>query len=100
MKRIGFIGLGLMGSGMSMNILKAGFPLTVWNRTVSRTEPLAKAGAKVAKTPKEVAENSDIVIDIVTDSKDVEEVLLGAKRRNPWSEARDNCHRYEHYKPH
>ncbi len=77
MKRIGFIGLGLMGSGMSMNILKAGFPITVWNRTASRTEPLAKAGAKVAKSPKEVAEQSDIVIDIVTDSKDVEEVLLG-----------------------
>ena len=78
MKRIGFIGLGLMGSGMSMNILKAGFSLTVWNRTTSRTEPLAKAGAKVAKSPKEVAEQSDIVIDIVTDSKDVEEVLLGS----------------------
>lgn len=78
MKSIGFIGLGLMGSGMSMNILKAGFSLTVWNRTVSKTEPLAKAGAKVAKTPREVAENSDIIIDIVTDSKDVEEVLLGA----------------------
>jgi len=66
-----------MGSGMSMNILKAGFPLTVWNRTASRTEPLVKAGAKVAKSPKDVAEKSDIVIDIVTDSKDVEEVLLG-----------------------
>jgi len=77
LKRIGFIGLGLMGSGMSMNILKAGFPLTVWNRTATRTEPLVKAGAKVAKSPKEVAENSDIIIDIVTDSKDVEEVLLG-----------------------
>ena len=77
MKRIGFIGLGLMGSGMSLNILKAGFPITVWNRTASRTEPLAKAGAKVAKSPREVAEQSDIVIDIVTDSKDVEEVLLG-----------------------
>lgn len=60
-----------------MNILKAGFPLTVWNRTVSRTEPLVKAGAKVAKSPKDVAEKSDIVIDMVTDSKDVEEVLLG-----------------------
>jgi 3-hydroxyisobutyrate dehydrogenase len=78
LKRIGFIGLGIMGSGMTMNILKAGFPLTVWNRTTSKTELLAKAGAKVAKTPKEVAEKSDIVISIVTDSKDVEEVLLGA----------------------
>jgi 3-hydroxyisobutyrate dehydrogenase len=77
LKRIGFIGLGLMGSGMSMNIIKAGFPITVWNRTVSKTEPLVKAGAKLGKSPKDVAEQSDIVIDIVTDSKDVEEVLLG-----------------------
>jgi 3-hydroxyisobutyrate dehydrogenase len=77
MKRIGFIGLGLMGSEMSMNILKAGFPLTVWNRTTIKTEPLVKAGAKTAMSPREVAENSDIVIDIVTDSRDVEDVLLG-----------------------
>jgi len=66
-----------MGSGMTMNILKAGFPLIVWNRTASKTESLAKAGAKVAKSPKDVAEKSDIIISIVTDSKDVEEVLFG-----------------------
>jgi 3-hydroxyisobutyrate dehydrogenase len=66
-----------MGSGMTMNILKAGFPLIVWNRTVAKTESLAKAGAKVAKSPKDVAEKSDIIISIVTDSKDVEEVLFG-----------------------
>jgi 3-hydroxyisobutyrate dehydrogenase len=77
MKRIGFIGLGLMGSGMTMNILKAGFPLTVWNRTPSKMEALVKAGAKAARSPREVAERSDIVIDIVTDSSDVEQVLLG-----------------------
>ncbi len=77
MKRIGFIGLGLMGSGMSMNLLRAGFPLTVWNRTPSKMEPLLDAGAEGASSPKEVAERSDIVIDIVTDSPDVEEVLLG-----------------------
>jgi 3-hydroxyisobutyrate dehydrogenase len=77
LKRIGFIGLGLMGSGMSMNLLKAGFQLTVWNRTASKTKPLFDAGAKVARSPREVAENSDVVVDIVTDSPDVEEVLLG-----------------------
>ncbi len=77
MKRIGFIGLGLMGSGMSMNLLKAGFPVTVWNRTRSKMKPLLDAGAKGAGSPSEVAERSDIVIDIVTDSADVEEVLLG-----------------------
>ncbi len=79
MKRIGFIGLGLMGSGMSMNLLKAGFPLTVWNRTASKMKPLLDAGAEGASSPAEVAEKSNIVIDIVTDSSDVEEVLLGPK---------------------
>ncbi len=77
MKKIGFIGLGLMGSGMSMNLVKAGFPVTVWNRTASKMETLIEAGAKGAGSPKEVAENSDIVVSIVTDSQDVEEVILG-----------------------
>jgi 3-hydroxyisobutyrate dehydrogenase len=77
LKRIGFIGLGIMGGAMSVNLLKAGFPLTVWNRTPEKMRPLLEAGAKPVKSPKEVAERSDIVIDMVTDSKDVEEVLLG-----------------------
>ena len=77
MKRLGFIGLGIMGSGMSMNLLKAGFPLTVWNRTTSKMKPLIDGGAAGAGSPREVAERSDIIIDIVTDSPDVEEVLLG-----------------------
>jgi 2-hydroxy-3-oxopropionate reductase len=76
-KRIGFIGLGLMGGGMSMNLLRAGFPLTVWNRTESKMRSLLEAGAEGARSPREVAENSDIVVTIVTDSPDVEEVLLG-----------------------
>jgi len=79
MKRIGFIGLGLMGAGMSRNLLKAGYPVTVWNRTVSKMEPLVEAGAKAAGSPREVAENSDVVISIVTDSPDVEQVLLGSE---------------------
>ena len=62
---------------MSKNLLKAGYPVTVWNRTASKMEPLVEAGAKAARSPKEVAENSDVVIDIVTDSPDVEQVLLG-----------------------
>jgi len=77
MKRIGFIGLGIMGSSMSLNLLKAGYPVTVWNRTTSKTKALVEAGAKAATSPKEVAQESDIVIDIVTDSQDVEMVLLG-----------------------
>ena len=62
---------------MSKNLLKAGYPVTVWNRTASKMEPLVEAGAKAAGSPREVAENSDVVIDIVTDSPDVEQVLLG-----------------------
>jgi 2-hydroxy-3-oxopropionate reductase len=76
--RVGFIGLGLMGKPMGLNLLKAGFSLTVWNRTRAKTEPLAAAGAKVAATPREVAENSDVVISIVSDPPALEGVLWGA----------------------
>lgn len=74
---MGFIGLGIMGSAMAMNIYKAGFPLIVYNRTRSKTEPFVKLGIPVAESPREVAERSDVVIDMVTDAPDVEEVLLG-----------------------
>lgn len=77
LKKIGFIGIGLMGKGMSLNLLKAGYPVTVWNRTESKTKPVVEAGAKLAKTPKEVAENSEVIVSIVTGSDDVKEVLLG-----------------------
>ncbi|MCB0243696.1 MAG: NAD(P)-dependent oxidoreductase [Anaerolineae bacterium] len=76
-ERIGFIGLGIMGSGMAANILKAGFPLTVWNRTPERTEALAAAGAAVAATPAALAAASDIVITCVSDTPDVQAVILG-----------------------
>ena len=56
---VGVIGLGLMGRPMSMNILKAGYPLTVWNRTASRAEEQVAAGARLAKSPHEVAAASD-----------------------------------------
>jgi len=54
--RIGFAGLGLMGSRMSRQLLDKGFPLTVWNRTAERCAPLAEKGARVACTPRELAE--------------------------------------------
>ncbi|HEY8449229.1 MAG TPA: NAD(P)-dependent oxidoreductase, partial [Bacillota bacterium] len=76
-ERIGFIGLGLMGQGMARNLLKAGYPLTVWNRTASKQEPLVAAGAQAAANPREVAERSDVVITIVSDTPDVEQVILG-----------------------
>jgi 3-hydroxyisobutyrate dehydrogenase len=78
LRRIGFIGLGIMGKPMALNLLKAGYPLTVWNRTRSKMDELIAMGAYGASSPKEVAERSDVVITMVTDSPDVEDVLLGS----------------------
>ncbi len=78
-KKIGFIGLGMMGSPMSMNLLKAGFELTVWNRTTSKMKEILEAGAKPAASAKEVAEKSGVTITMLTGSLDSEEVILGKK---------------------
>ncbi len=75
--KVGFIGLGLMGGPMALNIHKAGFPLTVYNRSPKRLTPFKKLGIPTAKTPAELAAASDIIITIVTGPKDVEEVVLG-----------------------
>ena len=74
---IGFIGLGIMGQPMALNLLKAGHKLTVYNRSSGKTEPLRQAGALVASTPAAAAKGADFVILIVTDSAAVEEVVLG-----------------------
>ena len=77
MERVGFVGLGIMGTPMARNALKAGFAVTVTNRTIDRAKPLGDAGATVMRTPREVAERSDIVITMVTSSPDVETVTFG-----------------------
>ena len=76
-ERVGFIGLGIMGRGMARNILKAGLPLRVWNRTASRMDELAAEGAGPASSPGDLAFHSDIIITCVSDTPDVEQVLLG-----------------------
>lgn len=76
-ERVGFIGLGIMGGPMAGNILKAGFPVTVWNRSAEKAIPLTEAGATLAATPQAVAEQSDIIITMVTASEDVRAVVLG-----------------------
>lgn len=76
-KKIGFIGLGIMGQGMANNLLKAGFGLTVWNRTASKMAPLVAAGATAVASPAEVAAQSDIIVCCVSDTPDVQAVLLG-----------------------
>ena len=77
--RIGFIGMGIMGRPMARNLLQAGHDVTVWNRTLEKTKDLAAAGAKVAGSPLECVRGKEIVITIVTDSPDVEAVLLGGE---------------------
>lgn len=76
-RKVGFIGLGIMGLPMARNLMKAGFDLTVYNRTRSRTDALAAEGAKVASSPKAAAAEAGAVVCIVTDTPDVEAVLLG-----------------------
>jgi 3-hydroxyisobutyrate dehydrogenase-like beta-hydroxyacid dehydrogenase len=76
MTRIGFAGLGLMGSRMAPHLGKQN-PLTVWNRTAARAEPLRASGATVAATPKELAEKSDVVFTCLADPQAVESTYLG-----------------------
>ena len=76
-EKVGFIGLGIMGQGMARNLLKAGFPLTVWNRTASKMESLVQAGAQAGQSPADVAAHSDIIVICVSDTPDVEAVLTG-----------------------
>jgi len=76
-RTIGFIGLGIMGLSMAKRLLEAGHKVTVYNRTASKAAPLVALGAKQAATPREAAKGNEIVISIVTDSPDVEQVLLG-----------------------
>lgn len=79
MLKIGFIGLGIMGKPMAMNILQAGFPLSVYARRREVVEPFVKAGVKAYATPIELALKTDIIITMVPGTHDVEEVLLGKK---------------------
>ncbi len=77
MLKIGYIGLGLMGKPMALNILKAGFPLVVHNRSHASVEELVQAGATAADSPAEVAQQVEIVFTNLPDSPDVEQVVLG-----------------------
>ncbi len=74
--RVGFIGLGTMGAAMAANLARAGFTLTVWNRTPGRDEDVVALGARRAATPREVATHSDLVVMCVTDSPQVDEILF------------------------
>ncbi|MGO9753551.1 MAG: NAD(P)-dependent oxidoreductase [Solirubrobacteraceae bacterium] len=77
--RVAFLGLGIMGSRMAANLASAGFELTVWNRTRSTAEQFAgRHGARLAPTPFEAAQSSEVVITMVVDGPQVESLLLDA----------------------
>src|SRR5580658_9222059 len=77
-ERIGFLGLGIMGSRMAANLARAGFELSVWTHTPGKAERWAQEhGASAFSTPAQVAERSDIVISMVVDGEQVASVLLG-----------------------
>lgn len=74
---IGFMGLGIMGSPMAANLLKAGFAVTVYNRTAAKAEPLLAQGATVAASPRELAEAVDLLIVMVTGPEAIQDLLWG-----------------------
>jgi 3-hydroxyisobutyrate dehydrogenase-like beta-hydroxyacid dehydrogenase len=75
--RVGFLGLGTMGAPMATNLARAGFALTVWNRTASKVEPLLRVGARAGKGPAQVAAECDVTITMVSQPADVEQIVLG-----------------------
>ena len=77
-KHIGFIGLGTMGSRMAQRLLAAGYPLTVYNRTRAKAEPLAAQGATIAETPRAVAASCEYIMTSLTDDAAVEAVFYGS----------------------
>ncbi len=79
MGSVGFIGLGIMGKSMALNLISAGHDVTVWNRTASRSQEVAAAGAGVASSPRELAQGTDIVMICVSDTPDVEAVVFGSE---------------------
>jgi 3-hydroxyisobutyrate dehydrogenase-like beta-hydroxyacid dehydrogenase len=78
-KTISYLGLGAMGSGMASNFLKAGYELTVWNRTAEKCKPFARKGARVANTPADAVRDVDLVMYCLSNENAVEEVVFGAK---------------------
>ena len=77
-KKISYLGLGTMGSGMASNLLKAGYELTVWNRSVERNKPFARNGARVADSPANAVRDVDLVMYSLSNDQAVEEVVFGS----------------------
>jgi 3-hydroxyisobutyrate dehydrogenase-like beta-hydroxyacid dehydrogenase len=78
-KTISYLGLGTMGSGMASNLLKAGYNLTVWNRSAEKCGPLGKKGARIANTPEDAVRDVELVMYSLSNDQAVEEVVFGPK---------------------
>src|SRR4029077_2009272 len=78
-KTIAYLGLGAMGRGMASNLLKAGYQLTVWNRSAEKCKPFARKGARVAGTPADAARDVDLIIYMLSNDQAVEEIVFGSK---------------------
>lgn len=76
-KKVAFLGLGRMGSGIARNILKAGFELTVYNRTAAKMGPLVEAGARASTSPREAAEGAEVVVSCLFDDRSVLDAVSG-----------------------
>ena len=76
--KVAFLGLGTMGGGMATNLLKAGFSLTVYNRTSAKAQPLVNAGARLASSPADAAKGASIVLAMLADDAASRNVWLGA----------------------
>ena len=75
--KVGFMGLGIMGTAMAGNILKAGYPLMVYNRSAAKAEPLARQGAEVTASPKALARAAEVIIAMVTGPEALHQLLWG-----------------------
>src|SRR6188472_2184093 len=78
-KTISYLGLGTMGSGMTSNLLKAGYKLIVWNRNAEKCEPFVRKGAGVADTPADAARDADLLMYCLSNDEAVEDVVFSAK---------------------
>jgi 3-hydroxyisobutyrate dehydrogenase-like beta-hydroxyacid dehydrogenase len=77
MKKIAFLGIGIMGHNVSTNLINAGYPLVVWNRSSSQCERLVKLGAKQAATPRDAVKEADVIMIMLSDDAAIEAVVFG-----------------------
>lgn len=77
MEKIAFLGLGIMGYNVAANLLKHGYPVTVYNRTAERADGLVKQGAQQAATPKEAVTGADVIMIMVSDDKAIQDMVFG-----------------------